>query len=51
MAIDSETLERHGLIPAEYDKILDILGREPSITASRSTTPTMTPARSKVSGR
>jgi phosphoribosylformylglycinamidine synthase len=32
MAIDSETLERHGLIPAEYDKILDILGREPSIT-------------------
>ncbi|HAK55680.1 MAG: phosphoribosylformylglycinamidine synthase subunit PurL [Vicinamibacterales bacterium] len=32
MAIDTETLERHGLSPAEYDKILDILGREPSMT-------------------
>jgi phosphoribosylformylglycinamidine synthase subunit PurL len=31
-AFDSATLERHGLKPDEYQRILDILGREPTLT-------------------
>ena len=30
--IDSKTLEHHGLSREEYEKILEILGREPSLT-------------------
>lgn len=32
MQITSEVIQRHGLTPAEYEKILTILGREPSLT-------------------
>jgi len=31
-AFDTATLERHGLKPDEYQRILDILGREPTLT-------------------
>ena len=31
-AFDSATLERHGLKPDEYERIVSIMGREPSIT-------------------
>ena len=31
-AFDSATLERHGLKPDEYQRILDLLGREPTLT-------------------
>jgi phosphoribosylformylglycinamidine synthase len=30
--IDSQTLERHGLKPEEYDRIVQFLGREPNLT-------------------
>jgi phosphoribosylformylglycinamidine synthase subunit PurL len=30
--IDSQLLERHGLKPDEYDRIVDFLGREPNLT-------------------
>jgi phosphoribosylformylglycinamidine synthase subunit PurL len=30
--IDSETLDRHGLKPDEYDRIVKFLGREPNLT-------------------
>src|SRR6187455_883512 len=32
MAIDPRVLERHGLKPDEYDRIVEILGREPNLT-------------------
>jgi phosphoribosylformylglycinamidine synthase subunit PurL len=32
MMIDQSTLERHGLSPEEYERILRILGREPTVT-------------------
>ncbi len=32
MPIDAAVLERHGLKPDEYDRIVRALGREPSIT-------------------
>jgi phosphoribosylformylglycinamidine synthase len=32
MSIDSATIERHGLKPEEYDRIVTILGREPNLT-------------------
>jgi phosphoribosylformylglycinamidine synthase len=32
MTIDTALLERHGLTPGEYDRIVHALGREPSIT-------------------
>jgi phosphoribosylformylglycinamidine synthase len=31
VTIDSDTLNRHGLTPGEYSRILDALGREPTI--------------------
>ena len=31
-AFDTATLERHGLKPDEYQRILDLLGREPTLT-------------------
>ena len=31
-SIDAAVLDRHGLTPDEYDRIVRILGREPSIT-------------------
>src|SRR6266699_2334202 len=31
--IDSQILERHGIKPDEYDRILQFLGREPNLTA------------------
>ncbi len=31
-AITPEIVEQHGLSPAEYDKVLEILGRAPNIT-------------------
>src|SRR5947199_6353562 len=30
--IDSRVLERHGLKPDEYDRIVTLLGREPNLT-------------------
>jgi phosphoribosylformylglycinamidine synthase II len=30
--IDSQVLERHGLKPDEYDRIVNVLGREPNLT-------------------
>src|SRR5688500_20298194 len=30
-AIDSQVLERHGIKPDEYDRILQLLGREPNL--------------------
>jgi phosphoribosylformylglycinamidine synthase len=32
MSIDSATIERHGLKPEEYDRIVTFLGREPNLT-------------------
>src|SRR5215831_7361811 len=32
MSIDSATIERHGLKPEEYDRIVKFLGREPNLT-------------------
>jgi phosphoribosylformylglycinamidine synthase subunit PurL len=32
MTVSDELLEQHGLTPAEYQRILEMLGREPSIT-------------------
>jgi phosphoribosylformylglycinamidine synthase II len=32
MTIDSQTLERHGLKPEEFDRIVQFLGREPNLT-------------------
>ena len=32
MTIDAKTLERHGLKPDEYDRIVQFLGREPNLT-------------------
>ena len=32
MAIDPQVLERHGLKPDEYDRIVGLLGREPNLT-------------------
>jgi phosphoribosylformylglycinamidine (FGAM) synthase-like enzyme len=32
MAIDQSVLERHGLAPGEYERIVQFLGREPNIT-------------------
>jgi phosphoribosylformylglycinamidine synthase len=32
MTIDSRTLERHGLKPDEYERIVQFLGREPNLT-------------------
>ncbi|MGH9218219.1 MAG: hypothetical protein ACRD1W_02885, partial [Vicinamibacterales bacterium] len=29
--IDSQVLERHGIKPDEYDRILQLLGREPNL--------------------
>jgi phosphoribosylformylglycinamidine synthase len=31
-AFDAAALERHGLTPAEYDRIVELLGREPNLT-------------------
>ncbi|MDQ3070649.1 MAG: hypothetical protein M3R55_13090, partial [Acidobacteriota bacterium] len=31
-AFDSATIEQHGLEPDEYQRILDLLGREPTLT-------------------
>ena len=30
--IDSQLLERHGLKPDEYDRVVQLLGREPNLT-------------------
>jgi len=32
MAIDPQTLERHGIKPDEYERIVTFLGREPNLT-------------------
>ena len=32
MSVDPELLNRHGLTPEEYERILDMLGREPTLT-------------------
>jgi phosphoribosylformylglycinamidine synthase len=32
MSIDAQTIERHGLKPDEYDRIVGFLGREPNLT-------------------
>ncbi len=32
MSVDPELLNRHGLTPEEYERILDMLGREPTFT-------------------
>jgi phosphoribosylformylglycinamidine synthase len=32
MPFDSETLERHGLTPDEYDRIVKLIGRDPNLT-------------------
>jgi phosphoribosylformylglycinamidine synthase len=32
MSIDRQTLERHGITPDEYDRIVAFLGREPNLT-------------------
>jgi phosphoribosylformylglycinamidine synthase len=31
-AFDTATLERHGLTPGEYDRIVELMGREPNLT-------------------
>ena len=32
MTITQQVLERHGLTPDEYARIVDMLGREPTLT-------------------
>jgi phosphoribosylformylglycinamidine synthase II len=32
MPFDAATLERHGITPAEYDRIVQLMGREPNLT-------------------
>ena len=32
MPIDADVLERHSLTPEEYDRLVDLLGREPNLT-------------------